>query len=218
MCGCCVLRAGRACCRSLWITMRRLRVGARGVAGRWWCGGGIARRGWSLCVCWRTSRSRFGWGTWSRLCPVRVWDGTRRRIGTGCARSPTRCRGCSRRRRGRRNEEVARGERDEHGRVGTARRRILADTRRRAALTTTQEEAGEMTSVVGRAEPGERRDWRSEGACLVVDPELFFPAAEAGPARIGPRQRRRRCALGAPCARGAWPGRSMRCRSGSQVD
>lgn len=30
MCGCCVLRAGRACCRSLWITMRRLRVGARG--------------------------------------------------------------------------------------------------------------------------------------------------------------------------------------------
>lgn len=69
---------------------------------------------------------------------------------------------------------------DEFGRPGDG---ILADTRRRAALTTTQEEAGEMTSVVGRAEPGERRDWRSEGACLVVDPELFFPAAEAGPAR-----------------------------------
>ena len=38
-----------------------------------------------------------------------------------------------------------------------------------------------MTTPNPRPTIGQARDWRSGAACLGVDPELFFPTAEAGP-------------------------------------
>ena len=35
--------------------------------------------------------------------------------------------------------------------------------------------------MTGTTDTHTPRDWRSQAACLGVDPELFFPVAEAGP-------------------------------------
>ncbi len=42
---------------------------------------------------------------------------------------------------------------------------------------TTDTDTGAAALLLGAA----RRDWRTRAACLGVDPELFFPVAEAGP-------------------------------------
>lgn len=59
-------------------------------------------------------------------------------------------------------------------------------------------------SIVADARPD--RDWRSQGPCLEVDPELFFPIGNTGPALVQIEEAKavcRRCPVVETCLRWA---------------